>query len=159
MTYRLDSDMKQAYGFFSVVKPLPKKQHLPQYIKKFGASHTHLAANKTKLVAWLVSNCHSSSAREAYVNELKKHIDVDVYGRCGKNTCPHSKERDCMSFIEKDYKFYLSFENSLSLDYITEKLFKVMKINVVPITFSWGQRFPLPVNSTIDALSYLNPKV
>eukprot|EP00939_MAST-03C_sp_MAST-3C-sp1_P002882 g2882.t1 len=31
-------------------------------------------------VAWLVSNCKTPSRRENFVRELKKHMDVDVYG-------------------------------------------------------------------------------
>ena len=31
------------------------------------------------------------------------------------------------------YKFYLSFENSLCVDYITEKLWRILYFNVVPV--------------------------
>ena len=43
--------------------------------------------NKTKLVAWLVSNCNSKSGRDRYVEELEKHINVDVYGNCRQLKC------------------------------------------------------------------------
>lgn len=36
--------------------------------------------------------------------------------------------------VEKDYMFYLSFENSLCKDYITEKFYNAMNHSVVPIT-------------------------
>jgi alpha-1,3-fucosyltransferase len=51
---------------------------------------------------------------------------------CGNLTCPsdikmgNSKfhvNRGCFFHIEKHYKFYLSFENSLCSEYVTEKLF------------------------------------
>ena len=35
----------------------------------------------------------------------------------------------------KHYKFYLSFENSLCLDYITEKFFLAFHAGVVPIVY------------------------
>lgn len=35
--------------------------------------------------------------------------------------------------VEKEYFFYLGFENSLCKDYITEKFFNAMKRNVVPV--------------------------
>ena len=43
--------------------------------------------NKTKLVAWVVSNCDAKSGRNRYVEELKKHISVDIYGKCGSLKC------------------------------------------------------------------------
>jgi hypothetical protein len=57
--------------------------------EEIGAIRSPLIAaqNKTKLVAWIVSNCHSNSGRERYVEELKKHISVDVYGGCGTLKC------------------------------------------------------------------------
>ena len=35
---------------------------------------------KPKHVAWLVSHCTTSSKREEYVAEMRKYIDVDIYG-------------------------------------------------------------------------------
>lgn len=35
----------------------------------------------------MVSNCNSKSGRQRYVDELKKHIDIDVYGNCGQLKC------------------------------------------------------------------------
>jgi len=43
--------------------------------------------NKTKLVAWIVSNCDATSGRGRYVEELKKHIAIDIYGKCGSLKC------------------------------------------------------------------------
>lgn len=36
--------------------------------------------------------------------------------------------------VERDYKFYLAFENSICVDYVTEKFFNAMRRTVVPIT-------------------------
>ncbi|KAH3882514.1 hypothetical protein DPMN_006454 [Dreissena polymorpha] len=54
--------------------------------------------------------------------KLSKFIDVDIYGACGKLECPRG-ERRCFDMLNKDYKFYLAFENSNCVDYITEKFF------------------------------------
>ena len=54
-----------------------------------------------------------------------RYINVDIYGRCGKLTCRKSDEKRCGEMLDTDYKFYLSFENSLCKDYVTEKFFKV----------------------------------
>ena len=46
-------------------------------------SFTGLFSRRPKQVAWLVSHCDTHSQREAYAKELKKHIQVDIYGACG----------------------------------------------------------------------------
>ena len=55
------------------------------------------------------------------VKELQKPINVDVYGDCGTMTCSRKIEGDCREMAAKNYKFYLSLENSLCQDYVTEK--------------------------------------
>ena len=49
-----------------------------------------LLARKTKLVAWMASNCFSTERRR-YVDELKKYINVDIYGGCGPLKCYNNK--------------------------------------------------------------------
>lgn len=45
-------------------------------------THMHqmqnFAANKTKKVAWLVSNCEAHNDRDMYVRELQKYIEVTI---------------------------------------------------------------------------------
>lgn len=84
------------------------------------------AANKTKAVAWFVSNCAARNNRLHYAQELKKHIAVDIYGACGDKKCPRfptDSNEKCFQMLDKDYRFYLAFENSNCRDYITEKFF------------------------------------
>ena len=81
------------------------------------------AANKTKAVAWFVSNCGARNGRLDYAKELQKHIQVDIYGSCGTKRCPRSQADQCFKLLDRDYKFYLAFENSNCKDYITEKFF------------------------------------
>ena len=91
-------------------------------------------------IAWIVSHCHTSSDREDYVEELQKFLPVDVYGRCSAKKCP---KNDCYKFIGDNYMFFLSFENSLCKDYITEKFFLAMKQNVLPIVLGMKTMFYL----------------
>lgn len=54
--------------------------------------------------------------------------------------------------IERNYKFYLSFENELSQDYVTEKLYDYLKINTVPVVFGGVDYSKFaPPHSYIDA--------
>ena len=75
--------------------------------------------------------------------ELQKYIQVDVFGACGDKNCPFPvyKAEDytrCKSFISQKYKFYLSFENSLCYNYVTEKVFGMYENNnmMIPVVRS-----------------------
>ena len=86
-------------------------------------SFLDIAANKTKAVAWFVSNCGARNGRLNYAKELSKFIQVDIYGACGSKRCPRAQSNTCFDMLNRDYKFYLAFENSNCKDYITEKFF------------------------------------
>ena len=91
--------------------------------------------NKTKLLLWVVSNCHSDSRRTQYANELKKHVQLDVYGTCGEpHPCGATHQDDaCFDRFIRQYKFYLAFENGECRDYITEKFWGTLERGVVPV--------------------------
>ena len=114
-----------------------------------------------KLVAWIVSHCKTNSKREEHVRELQKHIPVDIYGKCEPLNCTakNKMSNQCYQIIETRYKFYLSFENSMCLDYITEKALNILKLNVVPIVRGpKGYNKHVPPNSVINAREFASPK-
>lgn len=95
--------------------------------------------NKKKTAAWFVSNCHSPSQREDYVQKLsielvKYKLEVDVFGACGCLECLKFT-KECYDILESDYYFYLSFENSICEDYVTEKLLTALKHFTVPVVY------------------------
>ena len=114
--------------------------------------------NKTHLVAWAASNCQSQSEREKLVAKLKTHIPIDVYGECGESQPP----RETFPSILKRYKFYLSFENSLCSDYVTEKLYYTVSMPdtyVIPIVLGAGPYINiLPEHSLIDIHDFSSTK-
>ncbi|VDO11645.1 unnamed protein product [Haemonchus placei] len=63
---------------------------------------------------------------------FSKYFPVDIYGQCSGVPCQHNGF--CEKMLDEDYHFYLSFENSICKDYITEKLWKHGYMHdVVPI--------------------------
>ncbi|XP_076058074.1 alpha-(1,3)-fucosyltransferase C-like isoform X2 [Oratosquilla oratoria] len=143
MTYRLDSDVPLPYGRVNHLRvPLPK-------------SRRNYASTKTKLAAWFVSNCKTDGFREMLVLKLKQYVTVDVFGECGSLKCNRKNKSACYQMLQDDYKFYLSFENSLCLDYATEKFFDILKYDVVPVVYGFGNYIKqAPHHSYIDVLDF-----
>ncbi|XP_064093660.1 alpha-(1,3)-fucosyltransferase C-like isoform X2 [Macrobrachium nipponense] len=144
-TYRRDSDFPNTYD---VVYRRRTPVALPDY--------RNITSGKTKLAAWFVSNCHTASNREKFVRDLTKFMNVDIYGGCGPLKCSRSTQWDtCYTNLEKDYKFYFSFENSLCQDYVTEKFFNILRFYVVPVVYGFGNYSALaPPHSYINALDF-----
>ena len=112
------------------------------------------ALAKPRLVAWMVSSCETPSRREDYVRELQKYIAVDIFGKCGNRTCGAWNSKECNGFLEQGYKFYLSFENSLCRDYVTEKFYRQLGLDIVPVVRGGANYSQLaPPGSYIDTRS------
>ena len=89
ITFRRDSSVELPYGGVKQVRDHPEGEELDQLITKFGSENSHLAVrNKTPevkaAVAWMVSNCLTESNREGFVEDLRKYIDIDIFGNCYK---------------------------------------------------------------------------
>ena len=115
-TFRWDSTIVTPYAkFVPFRRTTSTNARIPHILKNY-------AAGKTKMVAWFVSNCFSRNKRGEYVEELSRYLPVDVFGMCGKPFCRRQDE-NCWLRLRREYKFYLSFENSNCDYYITEKFF------------------------------------
>lgn len=146
-TYRLDSDIPAPYGRI-------RRKVAPEV----SATERPLGegvGNKTKMAAWFVSNCNAHSGRDAVVRGLKKYMPVDVFGKCSLRKCPNDKNKSCYKMVEQKYKFYLSFENSLCKDYVTEKFFNILQYRVVPVVYGSADYAAMaPPHSYVSALDF-----
>ncbi|XP_012674388.1 4-galactosyl-N-acetylglucosaminide 3-alpha-L-fucosyltransferase 9-like [Clupea harengus] len=145
LTYRRDLDISARHEL-SIVKS-PEQFVCPQ---------------KNKIVCWIASNSiriSGTTVRLNYYNELRKHIDVNVYGRAVSGASSLSDE-DYYSTIAS-CKFYLAFENSMHIDYITEKLNGPMVAGTVPIVLGPSrenyEQF-IPADSFIHVDDFSDPK-
>ena len=131
--------------------------------ENFSAERT----GNTAPVVWFVSHCHDYNGRMKYVRRLQRHIGVHIYGECGNLKCgktrnmraEYSTERDpCFDLVNRKYKFYLSFENALCKDYVTEKAFNALGLNTIPVVFGGADYADIfPPKSYIDALLFPDP--
>lgn len=168
-TYRKSADISRPYGVFidkHTEEPIDftNVEYIPNQIEN-NSKH-----NKTKDIAWLVSHCDTESKREDYVQALQNlnftTMKIDIYGDCGPLELP--KPQDHSSYLEsyrtmaKDYKFYLSFENSLCYEYITEKFFYAMASGMIPIVYGGlskeDYKSIAPPHSFIHVDDYDTPK-
>ena len=151
-SYHHKADVRTPYGYCH-------ESNSSETLKK------NYARGKKGLVSWFVSHCDTHNKRKEFVIELKKHIIVHVYGKCkdkklgsrGKQ-CESNKEnyRNCDDARDtmNSHKFYLAFENSNCVDYITEKVYKILEphMTTVPIIMNGVDNLQniLPPKSYID---------
>lgn len=160
MHYRQDSDIMLFHGF--IVHRGKDANFLPLPWRREPILQPH--SNRSKLAVAFISNCKANSGRLEYIKALKNHIPVDVYGKCGDLECGSSHytqhnykpESDpCMKMAGENYLFYLSFENALCKDYVTEKLYNLLFYPMVPVVLGGADYTSvMPPNSYINALHY-----
>lgn len=112
--YRRDSDIPVPYGWLSDATEVEKNYVIPK---------------KEKFVCWVVSHYNPNHKRSQYFNELVKYINVEAHGSHFNSPINNNDYLNLVSSC----KFYLSFENSIHRDYMTEKLFNPLALGTVPV--------------------------
>ncbi len=169
MTHRRDSDIYVArpYGalrrrYYNVIHQLPLKLDIgerPAEPKKLLHRKYPEFANRTKLIAWFNSHCPTHSQREDYVKKLAEFIPVDIYGKCGTLECLPRNDPRCDARVLVNYRFYLAAENSLCPDYVTEKFYRALLNDIVPVVFGGADYTQYaPPNSYINVADFNSPK-
>ncbi|CAF1357474.1 unnamed protein product [Adineta ricciae] len=154
----------------------------PNLSKKFFIDNATNNSSYIKApILWMNSNCRAKSGRTPYMNKLMKYIAVDNYGTCGKNIrqlpehivkIQGSSNRILKNIatydweagklaLSKEYLFTIAIENSLTSDYISEKLWQPLTIGSVPIylgapnVYDW---LPCRTNCIIDLRQFKSPE-
>ena len=90
-----------------------------------------------------------------FAKDLEKEtsLNIDIFGACGKGEVSKAEEQK----LWPNYKFYLALENSHCRDYISEKFFKVLDKDVIPIVRGAPERYYLShvLNPSSDNTCFL----
>ena len=168
ITYHHDSDISLVWGFHV---PEGKYDQGPFYLpdnQRQSLQHSRILsddedvrsilAKKTHTALWIASNC-GVSERNNYIKEMRKGgIQIDVFGDCGQID-PCKRNLSCVNELFSKYKFYIAFENSHCEDYITEKLWKALYGNILPIVMGStieNYKKLLPPNSFLHVNNFTN---
>ncbi|KAI3381777.1 hypothetical protein SNEBB_009947 [Seison nebaliae] len=123
MGYSRFSEIQLPYGTYRVREQPDNTNHRQTIMNEF--------KSRKNAALWFVSNC-GDNMRNSFVKKLKKYLTVDIYGKCTNKEC----DEECRLKLSKEYKFYLSFENSNCTDYITEKFYRnALGTGMIPIVF------------------------
>lgn len=145
-TYRLDSDIPITYMVIKnkngeIVGPNLKMEWISLDSQNLQLENTFYSKLqlKGKTAAWFASKCSTQGGREVVVSRLQEALNsyglnIDIYGTCGTFYCQRN-DSACDDILKRDYLFYLAFENSLAVDYVTEKVIRAMQNDVVPIVY------------------------
>ena len=140
LSYRRDSDVFVPYG-------IPRKVDMSERNIESMRDEDNYFKQKTQDGAIaMISNCKDDARRYKLIEYLKKYINVKVYGRCGEGRLDSSKED-----IQKQYKFYLAFENSNCVDYVTEKYWRSLTSGQIPLV-AWRNN----MTGVVIPESYIN---
>ncbi len=146
MTYRLDSDVPVIYLEPDLIGAL---------------RNPPLEKTATAPIAYLGSSEFNQSGRHQYLEELVKHVPVHSFGRHMRNQklSEDTGERTKVRTLTR-YKFAIAFENSITPDYVTEKLFEPLVAGSVPIYLGAPNvdRFAPGERCFINAAEFFDPR-
>ena len=167
ITVRRDSDIWAPYGTFRKLQnPRAESRNLSAIFQ-----------NKTMEAMWLVTHGNTPSKRELVAKRLAANgFNISVFGNPKAfnwanvitrnvsdlpNYCrkvDFNSPESCNDKIAERFKFYLSFENSLCKDYVTEKLYNFLKYGtIIPVVYNAADmRFFAPPNSFINVADFSN---
>jgi alpha-1,3-fucosyltransferase 10 len=116
---------------------------------------------ETRPVVMFQSSPFNRSGRNEYASELMAKIQVDSYGRFLPNRPLREADKGRATKLATiaRYKFCVSFENALEIDYVTEKFFDPLLVGTVPVYRGAPNidRFAPGANAFVDANKFSEP--
>lgn len=169
MSYRFDSEVSDcSYGCSYSIENSTQHE-----LRDFHIIANHDYKNRQNSAIWFVSNC-DSKYRIDFASKLKSHFPIEVVGSCAKYV--HSKEESFfINFIRNLFqpscdrysaceskklakpKFYLSFESKNCSNYLTEKIWRILRSGLIPVVLQPNKEFyelNLPPDSFIHAQDF-----
>ena len=125
--FNLTSTYKTKSDFFNFYQHTYDMRWVP---KENDNSKLNLYDSNRKFASALITNCRANSKRHEFIKEMRKHVSVDIFGKC-ETPCPQNIP--CREYLLDNYKFYLAFENSFCEEYISEKFIETFKQNAIPV--------------------------
>ncbi|KAH7680088.1 alpha1,3-fucosyltransferase, partial [Aphelenchoides avenae] len=135
MTYIGSSDVPSPYGFPWISNETAQQRGIPPLDLSYDKEDV-LRRKTVKGAVWMVSRCKAASGRERAIAALSENnFRVDIGGKCARNAsmqklCPRNNNCDKLF---GQYYFYIAAENSICIDYITEKYWERFHYPSVPI--------------------------
>ena len=127
------------------------------------ADSAYNATRRNKGIVGAISNC-GAKQRNAYVKEMMQHTHIDQYGTCFRNRhtgTPRSSKNWRSGKIDlfRNYAFALSFENKITAEYVTEKIFDSILAGAIPVYSGTSDVYKyVPANAFIDVRHFDSPE-
>jgi len=98
---------------------------------------------------------------QKYLKELMVHTKIDSYGNLFNNMQQPVSSKKSISDIYRNYKFVISFENTIDSDYVTDIFFEPLLAGSVPIYLGAPniEDFSPGNNCFVDVRQYPDPKL
>lgn len=168
MSYRIDAEVSDCSYGCSYAIHNKKENQLELFINEY---RLNFYKRKSKAL-WGVSNCKATK-RMNFAIRLNKFFPVKVLGRCADyfanpnsliplfirdwffvNKTPQcGRNSKCENELFSKSKFYLSLESKNCTDYLTEKIWRVLRTNMIPIVFQPSKE---NYNQIVPPLSFIH---
>lgn len=137
-TFSRYSDVPHTLQYLMALQDITDKKYFVETKTK------NLYLKELAPILYLQSDCETATERDEFVKKLMTFVKVDSYGACLNNKALPNKfvddylnkldEDEFLHFVAK-YKFVIAIENGVCEDYITEKLWRAIRVGSVPIYF------------------------